>query len=375
MEAALYLHVPFCRGKCPYCDFYSVTEPPDESLYLSAVLAEVRLWRERIPRKTVFVTFYAGGGTPSLLSPDFYARLFEELSRLLSFSPVELTLEANPEGLSLKRLEGYLRAGFNRLSLGLQSLQPEGLLALGRRHGPEEARAAVEAARRAGFENLSLDFIFGWPGETPAHLQKDLDEALRLAPEHLSWYELTPEEGTPLFRALAEGRVRLPGEEVLVDMHRTIHERLTGEGFEHYEISNYARPGRRCLHNLFYWKALPYLGLGPAAASFLGKRRYRNPEDLKTYLSTVRSGTLAARLEEVLSPEEALREAVILSLRLSEGVRRKEFRRRFGRDPLESFSKEIKDLERKGLVEADEEGFRLTFAGRLLANQVQLHFV
>ncbi len=375
MEAALYLHVPFCRRKCPYCDFYSVTEPPDEEIYLEALFTEARLWREHLPEDPVFVTFYAGGGTPSLLSPDFYGRLLEGLGRIFKLRPEELTLEANPEGLTLERLSAYRRVGFNRLSLGLQSLLEKGLKALGRAHTVEEGLRSVETARAAGFENLSLDFIFGWPGQGLKDLEEELAAVSRLSPEHLSYYELTPEEGTPLYQALRGGSLRLPGEDLLVEMHRLIHERLEAAGFRHYEISNYARPGRECRHNLFYWRARPYLGLGPAGASFLGRRRFRNPENLREYLKALKGGRLPALLEETLSPEAAFREAVFLHLRLSEGVRREEFRRRFGRDPFRVFSREIQELKRAGLIEVGEEGFRLTFRGRLLANQVQLKFL
>ncbi len=375
MEAALYLHVPFCRRKCPYCDFYSVTVPPEEDLYLRALLKEARLWREHLPEGLVFVTFYAGGGTPSLLSPDFYGRLLEGLAGILRLHPEELTLEANPEGLTLERLSGYRRVGFNRLSLGLQSLSRKGLQALGRAHTVEEALRSVEAARAAGFENLSLDFIFGWPGQSLADLEQELAEVSRLSPEHLSYYELTPEEGTPLYQALRRGSLRLPEEDLLVEMHRLLHERLEDTGFRHYEISNYARPGRECRHNLFYWKARPYLGLGPAGASFLGRQRFRNPEDLGRYLEALRAAKLPAILEETLSQEAAFREAIVLNLRLSEGVNREEFRSRFGEDPFEVFAEEIEELRRKGLLEIQGGRFRLTFRGRLLANQVQLKFL
>ena len=375
MKLALYLHVPFCRRKCPYCDFYSVTHPPNEEEYLRAVLTEARLWRERLPSPVVFITFYAGGGTPSLLSPGFYARLFEQLGKIFPFQPEELTLEANPEGLDQARLHGYLAAGFNRLSLGFQSLLPRGLAALGRVHSVEEARRAYFQAREAGYRNVSLDFIFGWPGQTLSLLEKELEEVIRLGAEHLSFYELTPEPGTPLFRRLQEGKLALPSEETLVRMHEMVRERLSSAGYEAYEISNYARPGFRCRHNLFYWKAQPYLGLGPAAASFLHRIRLRNPEDLQGYLRALKEDKLPARVEEELSEEGAFREAVILALRLSEGVKREEFLARFGRDPEQFFAREIRELKELGLLEVSPRGFFLSPRGRLLASQVQLKFL
>jgi len=256
-RAGLYIHIPFCRSKCPYCDFYSVTRIPDEEAYLSALLAEAGLRAETWPRDLPLETLYVGGGTPSLLSPRFYERLLEGLARVLPLFPQEMTLEANPEGLTPEYLRPLREMGFNRLSLGAQSFSERGLAALGRRHGPEDTRLAVEAARRAGFENVSLDLIFGWPGEDLSDLRRDLSAALALSPEHLSCYELTAEKGTPFHRLLEEGRLALPPEEVLVAMHETVPEILAAHGFERYEISNYARPKHLCRHNLLYWRLKP----------------------------------------------------------------------------------------------------------------------
>jgi len=375
MEAGLYLHVPFCRKKCPYCEFYSVTSKPDEKTYLKAVLREAELWKSFLSEKLHFKTFYAGGGTPSLLSPSFYERLFEGLSRLFDFRPEEVSLEANPEGLNQKRLSGFRRSGFNRLSLGLQSLSEKGLRALGRRHTLEEAFQAVSEAREAGFENLSVDLIFGWPGETLEDLERELEALFQIYPEHLSYYDLALEEGTPLFKAVSEGRIRLPEEETLVKMYFTLHESLSAAGYRHYEISNYTRKGRFCRHNLFYWKARPYLGLGPSAASFLENKRYRNPPELGLYYQKVFKGELPALLEESLSPEEAFREAILLGLRLLEGVCAQELEDRFGYRLFETFAPEIEKLIRAGLLKKDRERLALTLKGLVLANQVQLHFL
>jgi len=375
MKAALYLHVPFCRQKCPYCDFYSIAVRPEEEVYLRAVLKEAELWRSVLAEDLCLVTFYAGGGTPSLLSPSFYEKLFEGLGRIFDFRPEELTLEANPEGLNRERLKGYRRAGFNRLSLGIQSLSEKGLRALGRRHTLREALQALSEARESGFENLSVDLIFGWPGQTLEDLQRELEGILRITPEHISYYELTPEEGTPLFEDLRAGRLRLPGEETLVNMYLALHEGLSGAGYRHYEISNYARPGYACRHNLFYWKALPYLGLGPGAASLMELKRYRNPPDLTLYYRLLSEGRLPAVPEENLSREEAFREAVVLGLRLLEGVSARELYRRFGLDLFRIFPREIDELLKAGLVTREGDRLRLTLKGLLLSNQVKLYFL
>ncbi|HIE32622.1 MAG TPA: radical SAM family heme chaperone HemW [Thermodesulfobacteriaceae bacterium] len=375
MEAALYLHVPFCRQKCPYCDFYSVPTKPEEEIYLKAVLREAEIWKSAISEDLSFVTFYAGGGTPSLLSPSFYEKLFEGLGRLFDFRPEELTLEANPEGLNRGILTAYRKVGFNRLSLGLQSLSEKGLRALGRRHTLEEGFRAISDARESGFENLSVDLIFGWPGETLEDLQRELEGILQISPEHLSYYELTPEKGTPLFEELAAGRTRLPEEDTVVSMYLTIHESLSAAGYHHYEISNYARPGHTCRHNLFYWKALPYLGLGPGAASFLENKRYRTPPNLTLYYRALSEDKFPAILEETLSPEEAFREAIILGLRLLEGVSARELYRRFGFDLFQIFSQELEKLLKTGLIIKEGDRLRLSLRGVILSNQVKLYFL
>ncbi len=369
---ALYLHIPFCRRKCPYCDFYSVTEVISEDRYLSALERELELWLEVLPAEAEFVTFYAGGGTPSLCSPKFYGKLFEKLSRRLKFRPKELTLEANPEGLSLQRLKEYASAGFNRISVGVQSLTERGLRILGRLHGVKQAVSAVQWATDAGFETVSVDLIYAWPTQTLKELERELELVLALRPHHISCYELTYEKGTPLEKALREGRLKPLSEDEVITMFDLIRESLSS--YEHYEVSNYASLGRRCLHNLFYWKAKPYLGLGASASSFFCRRRWKNP-DLKTYLTKLEEGVLPAFLEEELDEEAALREAVVLGLRLLEGVDLEELKRRFGVDPSFSFKDEVRRLKALGLLEEHGSRIRVTDKGLLLLSQVQMAFL
>ncbi len=375
LEAALYLHVPFCRAKCPYCDFYSLPKALDKApLYLKALKMEARLRAPEL-KKYRLVTFYAGGGTPSLLPPSFYEELFSFLAGLFPLEFKEVTLEANPEGLSLNQLKAYRSLGFNRLSLGAQSFQEKGLRALGRRHTVHEIEKAVELARRAGFENLSLDLIFAWPGQTLKDLEEELKKAVSFGPEHLSCYELTIEEGTPFGQLYAQGKLVLPEEETVVSMYSLIEDFLTASGYEHYEISNYAKPGWRCQHNLFYWQARPYLGLGPAAGSYLNGVRYKNIEDLEAYLTALLSGRLPPQEIERLSKEARFREAVILGLRLLEGVSRSRLFQEFGFDLKEYYGPVIEDLIKKGLLEWAGDFLKLSKKGLLLANQVLSYLV
>jgi len=344
--------------------------PSEELLkrYLKALQKEFLLRQEEISSYR-FVTFYAGGGTPSLAPIWFYEEVFGFLKTVLDFSPREITLEANPEGLNKLVLVSF-REIFNRLSLGAQSLNPEGLKALGRRHQVEEVKMAFEAARTAGFENIGLDLIFAWPGQTLKELKEELEKLVSFGPEHISCYELTLEEGTPFYQAARKGKILLPAEEDVVSMHELIHSFLVAKGYEHYEISNFARPGFRCRHNLFYWEARPYLGLGPGAASFFGKKRYKNLEDLSLYLKNLEEGKPPPREEEILSQEVRFREAVILGLRLLKGIKLESLVKRFGINPLEYYGETLEKLLKEGLLEISGENLRLTGRGRLLANVV-----
>ncbi len=343
-------------------------------VYLKALKTEARL---RAPELKGYrlVTFYAGGGTPSLLPPSFYKELFSSLARYFSLKLREITLEANPEGLSLEQLKAYRALGFNRLSLGAQSLQEKGLRALGRRHTVREIEKAVDLARKAGFENLSLDLIFAWPGQRLEDLEEELKKAVSLGPEHLSCYELTIEEETPFGRLYAQGKLVLPEEETVVSMYTLIEGFLAAAGYEHYEISNYAKPGRRCQHNLFYWQAKPYIGLGPAAASYLNGVRDKNIEDLEAYLMALLSERLPPQGVERLSPEARFREAVILGLRLLEGISRSRLFREFGFDLKKYYGPVLEDLIKKGLLEWAGDFLRLSKKGLLLANQVLSYLV
>ncbi len=375
IEAALYLHVPFCQAKCLYCSFYSVPNALDlVPLYLKALREEIRLWTQRVSQYR-FVTFYVGGGTPSLLEPSFYKEFLEVVSRELDFSPQECTIEANPEGLTLSKLKAYRELGFNRFSLGAQSLDPRGLKILSRRHQIRDILQAIDLACRSGFENISLDLIFAWPGQDLKTLREELKSLLSLGIPHLSFYELTFEPGTRLYHEMLAGRISPLPEEEIVEMYYLIHQELEKKGFSHYEISNYARPGYQAKHNLFYWQARPFLGLGPAAASDVLGTRYKNISDLKSYLKALRQGVFPPREEERLSLEARFREAVVLGLRLLEGVSAPELKQRFGYDLRLYYGENLDFLIRAGFLEWKGDYLCFTFPGLLVANQIQARLV
>ena len=268
---SLYLHIPFCLRKCPYCDFFSTDQHTlaDLENYTGMLqrhlelAAATRIWQG--PLTSVFF----GGGTPSLLSPIQVARILKSAETCFGFAEdIEISLEANPGTVTLSSLTGYRAAGVNRISLGIQSLSAARLKQLGRIHSSEDAIKAIRLARQAGFNNLSCDLIFALPGQSLADLQKDLERLLELHPEHLSCYGLTVEEGTPYHAQLTGGTLILPDDTVYAEHFMALHHYLTARGYEHYEISNYARPGRQCRHNLGYWRRQASLGIGAGAHSF-----------------------------------------------------------------------------------------------------------
>ena len=283
---SLYVHVPFCRSKCAYCDFNSYAG--QEGLipaYVDALLREAAAWSEAAE---TLDTVYLGGGTPSLLPLSQMERLMTGLHGSFTFAAdAEVSLEANPESVDLPNLRGLRELGFNRLSIGVQSFDDRELRFLGRVHDTATAEAAYAAARQAGFANVSLDLIFGLPGQRPAQWRRSLEKALTLEPEHLSLYALTVEEETPLATRIAAGESRAPDEDAQAEMYAWSEEALALAGYEHYEISNWARPGRRCRHNLTYWQSDPYLGLGAGAHSYLGGCRFANEMRPDRYIERV----------------------------------------------------------------------------------------
>ncbi|MCR4418564.1 MAG: radical SAM family heme chaperone HemW [Clostridia bacterium] len=378
MDLSLYLHVPFCLRKCPYCDFvsYPGRGPEETAAYVAGLARELELWARRLNPAPEITTVYVGGGTPSLLPVSLWRQLGAALRCCFRLSPrVEFSVEANPGTLTPELLETLREIGVNRLSLGVQSFDPRFLRLAGRPYHREDILRSAAEARRAGFDNLNLDLIFGFPGQSPDDWRQDLEAALELAPTHLSCYELQLDPQTPWGRAAAEGELVLPEEEERAAMYEYAEERLEKAGFEQYELSNFALPGHACRHNLAYWLRRPYLGVGAAAASFMEERRWINLPALEEYLERVNSGRLPVAEQEELEPEAAMAETMMLGLRLTRGVEAGAFRRRFGREVTEVFGPRLKYLGRLGLIEEGAGYYRLTPRGRLLGNLVFREFV
>jgi putative oxygen-independent coproporphyrinogen III oxidase len=333
-EAGLYVHVPFCSTLCPYCDFaVNLATAARRSRYVDLLLTEISL---RGKPEDPFDTLYFGGGTPSLLPLSDLRRVIGTLSDIGWLQPgCRLFLEANPEDVSEASLAGLREAGVSTLSLGVQSLDPESLLFLGRRHTTEEAEEAIVLSRRAGFDTVSVDLIYGLPGQTEERLRRDLEAACALSPEHFSCYQLTVHEKTLFGRRKNEGRLEEASEAAQSVLFRLTHQVLESAGYEAYEVSNFARsPEHRSRHNQKYWAHAPYLGLGPGAHSFDGRTRSWNERSFFDWERRLRGSELAVAGREELGVEELLLETLMLRLRTREGLDLEDVENRFGVDLL-----------------------------------------
>ena len=362
----VYLHIPFCRQRCSYCSFNTGPyRPAAMDRFLSALLNEIDLVGEAAWAGDVTIgTVFFGGGTPSLLEPIELETILDRLRKRFALDPgAEVTVECNPESLTRAKAEGYRLAGVNRLSLGVQSLDDDLLVRLGRLHSSDDARRAFDAARSAGVDNVSLDLMYGLPGQDVARWESTVREVLAWRPEHLSAYALTLDEGS---RWAGEGVAGLPGEETVTAQYWALARMAREAGYEHYEISNYARRGFRSRHNQVYWRAEEYLALGPGACGFLGDVRYGNVKPVERYCTALEAGGLPLGTHEVLTPAQRKAEKVILGLRLSDGV------------PLawlEDARSLVETWASLGLLEVAGDRCRLTEAGFLLSDSLFVHLL
>lgn len=376
LEAArfgVYVHFPYCLSKCPYCDFASTAakQIPDER-YTQAILAELsrRLEAHGVAGREV-TSIFIGGGTPSLWAPRSVGRVLEAIGQQLRVARgCEVTLEANPGASDAERFRDYRSAGVNRLSMGVQSFEASTLATLGRAHDGETAKRAFDAARRAGFDNVSMDFIYGVHGQTEAQVESDARAAVGLGPEHLSAYALTLDkaslaEDVPLAKQLARGEVHLPPDETVVRMQRLVRDVFAGAGLQRYEISNYAKPGFHSRHNALYWTGGEYLAVGTGATGFVRGAeavRYSNQRSADRYLAEVEAGQVAEASREVLTPVELFEERVAMGLRLVSGVDLEAVCREFGQS-AEARGQTVRHLVHARLAERREGRLALTDAG------------
>ena len=372
---SLYIHIPFCRSKCGYCDFISYGGLEDIiPTYIDALSNELRM--RALGNRQSVATIYFGGGTPSLLNTTQIGKMIDTCRKYFQMEKnAELTLEANPGSTTPQWLSTIRDIGFNRLSLGFQSLGDNDLRLLGRIHSAGQALEAYTWARQAGFENINIDLIYGLPAQTLKQWQRILSSALSLAPEHLSLYPLTLEEATPLGQAVESGSIPAPDPDMAAEMYQYAEESLSGVGYEHYELSNWSLPGNACRHNLTYWENRPYLGLGAGAHSFINGYRVANSARPEEYISNLESGKLPQAEKEFINPALELSETIILGLRLVNGIELNDIKLRFGIDMSVIYQSEIDELKESGLLERDVSTLRLTQRGRLLGNEVFWRFL
>jgi len=371
-RAAIYVHLPFCPYVCPYCDFAKwAYDAPAAERYVRALEAEIAA-SPAVQGTSVFF----GGGTPNTYAPERIAALLERLRERFAIpADAEVSLEANPDRALTEGLAVLRRAGIDRLSFGVQSFDAAELRALGRGHSAEDVAEAVRRARDAGFTNVSLDLMFGTPHQTEASWSRSLDAAIGLGVEHVSTYGLTIEEGTPYARWQAREPAAFADQDLDARLYALAIERLGAAGYEHYEISNFARPGYRCAHNAVYWNNGAYLGLGVGAASYLDGVRSTHTRDRAAYEAATLAGAPIPGSAERLEGDAAAGEAIMLALRTCEGVEARAFRERYGIDVLTRYDRTVADFTAAGLLAADERGFRLTVRGRFVANDVCAAFL
>jgi len=368
-KLGIYIHIPFCRSKCDYCDFYSLAgREGDMDIYQKALLAHIS---ETAPlaRHMEVDTIYFGGGTPSFYGAKRLTSVLALLKKQFRvLRDAEITLEANPDSVDVNMLNKLRRAGFNRLSLGVQSACDAHLRCIHRPHDFQQAKDAVAAARKAKIKNLSLDLIYGLPGQDMNDWQDTLEQVLALEPEHLSCYGLKVEEGTALFDRVTRGE-RVPDDDAQADMYLWTVSRLEQAGYPQYEISNFARPGMQSRHNLRYWLTRPYIGFGPGAHSDFGGRRYSFVRDLDEYIGGVLAGKSITDSSELIPERERSGEYLMLRLRTAQGIEEWEYRRSYfmNFDPLEE---KLLAYERRGWAQRNGNRWRLTPEGFLISNQL-----
>jgi len=370
-QAGLYIHIPFCKSKCGYCSFYSIKSLNLLPDFIDALNKEMKFYSKLFKS---FDTVYLGGGTPSLLTPQQIETILKTVGKFYKIDPhAEITIEVNPGDVSLEYFRALRSLGINRLNIGIQSFDDQLLKFLGRRHSASNALESMENAREAGFSNIGLDLIYGVHHQNIKSWENTLQKAITLKPEHISCYQLSLAPKTPLYQIYQEKSIKLPSNEQQTKYFFTTSEILENDGYLHYEVSNFAR--EECLkskHNMKYWQHVPYLGLGPAAHSFLDNKRWWNKAAVKTYLQEISAGNMPVENTETLSAEQLQLEALFLGLRTKAGIDLKLYKIRYGVDLLEDKKSMIDLLIKNKLVELKDSFLRPTRAGMAVADSLAL---
>jgi len=373
----LYIHIPYCIHKCGYCDFNSHLIKQDEmDHYIDSLVVEMRHYAKIYSNTNVIRTIFLGGGTPTTLTASQLERILKEcVSEFTVASDAEITIEANPATIDIEQLKSIRQTGYNRISIGVQSFDKAELKLLDRAHGPEEIHSTVDRARKAGFDNLSLDLMFAVPNQSLSSWESNLNKALEKNPEHLSTYNLTIEQGTAFSKLQSNGKLIMPDDDHQLELYKKTIERLTKKGFHHYEISNFARRGKECKHNITYWENKNTLGLGAGASSYMNGTRFKNINLPAHYIRQVKEKKIAVEHSETLEPRQAMGETIMLGLRLLQGISIHQFEKRFQISFINLFRNIISALKEKELVIIEKDYLRLSQKGLFWADSVILEFI
>lgn len=373
-EIGIYVHIPFCKQKCYYCDFVSYCNKDDLiEKYVNAVKKEIEL--QKI--KSQITTIYIGGGTPSYIDSKYIKEIMEEIQKKNVAPEAEITIEVNPGTVTKEKIQEYRDAGINRLSIGLQSAKDELLKQIGRIHNFEQFLETYKMAKKVGFKNINVDLMLGLPKQRIIDLKESLDKIIELKPQHISIYSLIVEENTPMANKIEKGELQLPEEELERNMYWYIKNTLELNGYKHYEISNFAKKGYESKHNMNCWKQKEYIGIGAAAHSYRDITRYSNTENIEEYIKNVQKENLERNriIHEIQKEDDTKKEFMILGFRMIDGIKISEFKNRFGDNPIYLFRNELKKLVEEQLIFIDDDNIRLTNKGIDLANLVWEEFV
>lgn len=376
-KLGIYIHIPFCRKKCNYCDFYSIKWNVElEKKYVESVINEIKSYKYKTYGRYVADTVYFGGGTPTIINHDNMKAILDNISGLIEIDKnAEISIEANPNTLTAENLKAYKEIGINRLSIGVQSLNNEILKKIGRIHNSNEALEAIGKAKEAGFGNINADVMFNIPGQTVKDVEDTLSEIIETGVGHISFYSLKLEKGTPMYVMEKSDEIVMPDEETEREMYYAGRRVMEKNHIFQYEISNFAKRNHECKHNLKYWNQEEYIGLGPSAHSFLNNIRYSNPCDLNLYCQNSSFGKFDRIIHEELSQEDLVTEYIMLRLRLTEGLNTGDFEKKFKLNFNEKYKNQINYLVDNKLMNYDKDFIRLTKKGIDISNYVIEEFM
>ena len=376
-ERGIYIHIPFCKQKCYYCDFISYANKTEKvEKYVQSLIKEIENKKQEIEESNI-ATIYIGGGTPSLIEAKYVKEILKEIEKLNTCDNKEITIEVNPGTVTEEKLETYINSGINRLSIGLQSTDNNLLKQIGRIHTFEEFLNTYNLARKVGFKNINIDLMLGLPNQSIENLKTSIEEITKLNPEHISVYSLILEEGTPIEKMIKQKIIELPNEEIERQMYWYVKNMLELKGYNHYEISNFSKKGFESKHNINCWKQKEYFGFGVAAHSYYKNERYSNIINIEKYIENISKNQFEKNkiTEEIQGKEDKEKEYMILGLRKLEGVEISEFKEKFIENPIFIYKKELEKLTKEGLILIDGNNIRLTNKGLDFANIVWEEFI